>query len=159
MAFSGMLRRVDLVRTDIWEEISASFISLSRLLITASVAPSSPILVTLMNEALTSSETLVLTRATRRNIPEDAILHPFHHFLLLFAATSSTNLAVIIQNTYTLNEKTNTSEHQTEIWLVISGRKCERQRSRHVLCFQLPAPGCVRPVRRYERRRKICCHN
>jgi hypothetical protein len=40
-----------------------------RLLVTADVR-SSPILVTLMMEALRSSETSVLTRATRRNIAE-----------------------------------------------------------------------------------------
>jgi hypothetical protein len=103
MVSSGMLRRVALVRTDVSEDLSASFIrvtsigelgttlavtsnrrtlcqlvflcSVCRLLVTASAVPSSPILVTLMKEALSSSETSVLTRATRRSIPEDTILH------------------------------------------------------------------------------------
>jgi hypothetical protein len=39
------------------------------------VVPSSPILITLMKEALISSVTLVLTRTKRRNVPEDPIVH------------------------------------------------------------------------------------
>jgi hypothetical protein len=45
-----------------------------RLLVTANVVPSSPILVPLMMKAIRSSETSVLTRATWRNTPEDGIL-------------------------------------------------------------------------------------
>jgi hypothetical protein len=81
-----MLRRVALVRTVVSEEPSASFIRVTRigelgttlafrrvcrLLIAATVVPSSSILVTLRGEELSSSETSVLARATQRNIPED----------------------------------------------------------------------------------------
>jgi hypothetical protein len=77
MASSGMLRCVVLVITDVSEELSASFIRVTRIgeLVTSSVVPSSPIYVTLMKEALSSSKMSVITRATRRNIPEDTILH------------------------------------------------------------------------------------
>jgi hypothetical protein len=48
-------------------------------LVTANLVPSSPILVTLMMEVIRPSETSVLTRTTRRHIPEDGIIHSLCH--------------------------------------------------------------------------------
>jgi hypothetical protein len=52
--------------------------SMLRLLVTGNIVPRSPIFVTLMMEAISSSESPVLTRATRRSIPEDGILRSHH---------------------------------------------------------------------------------
>jgi hypothetical protein len=89
MSSSGMLHRKALVRTDVSEELSDSFIRVTRIgelgtmLVTVNLVPSSPILVTLMKEALSFSETSVLTRATRRNILEDNILCNFLLYLMV----------------------------------------------------------------------------
>jgi hypothetical protein len=78
MPSSGMLCRVALVRTEVSEEHSSFIIRVIRIgeLVTLT---GSPILVTLMMEALRSSKMSVLTRATWHNIPEDGILHNHCH--------------------------------------------------------------------------------
>jgi hypothetical protein len=77
-----MLRRVALVRTDVSEERITYIIRVTRLgelrttlAVTSNIVPSSPILLTLMMEELLYSKTSLLTRATRRNIPEYGIRH------------------------------------------------------------------------------------
>jgi hypothetical protein len=71
MASAGMLRRVALVRTDVLEELSASFIKVTRI-------GETPVIV-----ALRSSETSVPTRARRRNILEGGILRKSYIFFIM----------------------------------------------------------------------------
>jgi hypothetical protein len=83
MASSGILRRVALVRTDVSEEISASFIRVPRIgELGTTLAVTSNRRTLRRNTKCHPDEggakflqTSVLTKVTRRNIPEDAILH------------------------------------------------------------------------------------
>jgi hypothetical protein len=99
-----MLRRVALVRTDVSEERISSIIRVTRilyytvflrsvllLLVTANVH-SSLILVTLMIEVIRSYETSVLTRVTRRNIPEACILESLRSYQSLSSSRISKDI-------------------------------------------------------------------
>jgi hypothetical protein len=68
MASSGMFRREAIVRTDVSEELSVCFIRVTR--ITDYCHPD--------DGDAKFLRTSVLTRTTRRNIPEDAIRHGYN---------------------------------------------------------------------------------
>jgi hypothetical protein len=122
MPSSGMLRRVDIERTDVSEGRIAYIVYITRidalwttlavtgndmylsvvrfvccLLLTFFIAPN---LVTLMIDAIISTETSVLTTATRRNIPEDDILHSYR-------PETSNLLYTFLNKHYLLNNKYN----------------------------------------------------
>jgi hypothetical protein len=79
MVSSGLLRRVAIVRTDVSEEPDASFIRVTKIgeLGTTQAATSNRRTLRRNTKYFRSgsSETSVLTRATRRNNPEDTILN------------------------------------------------------------------------------------
>jgi hypothetical protein len=74
-----MLRSVAVVKTNVSGDLRSEL----GLLVTANF-PSSPILVSLMMEVTRSSEISDLARVTRRNIPEDGILHSYSRENLKF---------------------------------------------------------------------------
>jgi hypothetical protein len=76
-----MLCRLSLVRTDVSEQLLRT---VRRLLVTANV-PSSPILVTLIMEVLSSSKSSILTRITWHNIPQDR-----------FFTTDNTHISLLV---------------------------------------------------------------
>jgi hypothetical protein len=75
-----------------------------------SIVPGSAILVILMMEALSSSETLVLTRATLRNIQK----MPF--FIVTAVKTSNLTSTLVVQTSAVLGLKHKNGKYQTDFF-------------------------------------------
>jgi hypothetical protein len=87
-----------------------------------------------MKEALSSSETSVLTRATRRNIPEGRILHSHHreHLKPYIALTG-----------WTLYRRSNVSPVRYELGSYIPEDGILHGRRRENLKFYIELTGCA----------------
>jgi hypothetical protein len=69
--------------------------TMHRLLVTASIFSSSRIPIMLMKEAISSSETWVLTRATWCNAPEGGVLHLLASPVMWYELSNASNLGFI----------------------------------------------------------------
>jgi hypothetical protein len=110
MASSGLLRRVAVVRTDVSEELSASFIRVTRI---------GELRTTLAATSNRRTLRRKVTRATRRDIPEDTIHHSHRRENLKSYRVSCGLVANIIKFPTTMN----THVH----YLVLPVKLCTRQ--------------------------------
>jgi hypothetical protein len=113
---------VALVRTDVSEHIASIIrvkriselgIMLGTLLVTDNIVFSLLVLFTLMMEAISSSEMLGLTRATRRHDPEDGILHS--HYREILKSYSVIELRMVYFSVYLF-------KNILDVWWHTSGR-------------------------------------
>jgi hypothetical protein len=104
MPSSGILRGMAPERTDVWQERIVSIIRAKRLIeleTTLVVTSSSVVLFSLIMEAIISSETSILARATQHYIPEGGILHSHRRenlifYMILYKAVMYMSLTLLI---------------------------------------------------------------
>jgi hypothetical protein len=77
-----------------------------------------------MKEALSSSETSVLTRATRRNIPEDNILHSHRREKSQILPMIDANQIKIHTGKLSSNKKTESRIHMLKSAMLNQARRC-----------------------------------